>query len=579
LREGKDAINKGGQNMRNITIFMLILLMTTAFAEDFVAVNSMDGRDVLSGVYYANALNIPMKFIPPDGDSSIFAAKVGSGHDILLIQSNVPVSSFVENDLKSKNNTLEVYESSDAALTNLDLAKKSGAKRFIIVDSAFSDGAISVIPYAALTDSYVILSNKNNAEDVASILEGAEKVTIYGYVDQAVKNALSVYNPEFIGKGEDKFDDNIEIVEKVMNKFSLTSAIIVDGSFLEESMTLGDKPILLTGRIMPATTYSFLKENVRSGKFTSALLLGNELVVPVYDVREKMESEFEEEGLNKSFGIIVKFAQVLPSEGTGVLVLDQFPMPSYQPAVEISDVFYNTQSKQVMVSIDNIGEGPAYYNLEVRVKVDGSDYKIFGEEETMLIERGEQVPISYGLDMSEISSGEVTALVIVKYGSSKNSLEEFTSSEGLLESIDYVDNSDVLVQSAKYDTEKGNLLVTIRNNGEQTAHVFSKVSLLFGGSLSNVSAADTRTIEPGSLIVEEFPLQLAEADVEANQNVTVFLDYGARPGFLVKQSAFVVDLAKDEGLPLLMIALVTLVVIVLLAAVYLVGSRKAGKKQ
>ncbi len=579
MREGKDAIIEGGQNMRNITIFMLILLMTTAFAEDFVAVNSMDGRDVLSGVYYANVLNVPMKFIPPSGDSSIFAAKVGSGHDVLLIQSDVPVSSFVENDLKLKNNTLEVYESNDAAVTNLDLAKKSGAKRFIIVDSAFSDGAISVIPYAALTDSYVILANKNNAEEVASVLEGAEKVTVYGYVDQAVKNALSVYNPEFIGKGEDKFEDNLEIVEKVMNEYSLTSAIIVDGSFLEESMTLGDKPILLTGRIMPESTYSFLKENVRSGDFTSALLLGNELVVPVYDVREKMELEFEEEGLNKSFGIIVKFAQVLPSEGTGVLVLDQFPMPSYQPAVEITEVFYNTQSDQVMVSVDNVGEGPAYYSLEVRVKVDGVDHKIFSESETRLIERGEQVPISYDFDMSGISSGEVTALVIVKYGSSRSSLEEFTSSEGLLESIDYVDNSKVLVQSAKYDTEKGNLLVTIRNNGDQTAYVFSKVSLLFGGSLSNISAADTRTIEPGSLIVEEFPLQLAEADVEANQNVTVFLDYGARPGFLVKQSAFVVDLAKDEGLPLLLIALVTLVVIILLAAVYLVGSRKAGKKR
>jgi hypothetical protein len=192
--------------------FILLALLVAAHAEDMVSINSMDGRDVLSGIFYANVKGLPVNFMPSQGgNADIFSAKAGSGHDILLIQSSSnPVSGFVESDLKAKNNSVEVYASGDGGATNLALAKRSGATRFIVVDSAYSDSALSVLPYAKLTKSYVLLANKDNAAQVRDLVAG-KPVTIFGLVDKAVSDALSPYNPQIIGKGEDKYEDNVEI--------------------------------------------------------------------------------------------------------------------------------------------------------------------------------------------------------------------------------------------------------------------------------------------------------------------------------------------------------------------------------
>ncbi|MFH0885428.1 MAG: cell wall-binding repeat-containing protein, partial [Candidatus Micrarchaeota archaeon] len=343
-----------------IALFMLTLL-TFSFAEDMVAVNSMDGRDVLSGIFYANVKGIPVKFMPvPGGNADIFAAKAGSNHDILLIQGSLPVSSLVENALTNKNNTITLYTSTDGGSTNLDLAKKSGATSFIIVDSAYSDSAISVMPYAAKIKAYVLLANKDNIAQIKEIVSG-KRIIIFGLVDQQVKTELASMNPEIIGKGEDKYEDNILIVDKMMREYSINRAIMVDGTFVEDAMIAGDQPILLSGRLVPQATYDFIKQNVRDNKLSGVMLIGNDLVVPIYDMRERMKKEFETEGLNKTFGITVKFAQVIPSAGTGVLTLDTFRMPSYKPDLKILETAYNKDSKKVMVSVDNQGEGAAYY--------------------------------------------------------------------------------------------------------------------------------------------------------------------------------------------------------------------------
>lgn len=563
--------------MRKFAIFM-ILLLAASFAEDYVVINSMDGRDVLSGVFYANVMDLPVKFMPvPGGSADLMAAKIGGNHDILLIQGAMPVSSFVETNLVSKNNAVELYTSADGGVANLDLAKRSGATNFIIVDSAFSDSALSVLPYAALTNSYVIFANEDNVNEVTDIVKNADKVSIYGYVDSEVEDALQQYSPTVLGAGEDKFDDNIDIVDKVMTDFDKDSAIVVDGTFIEEAMATGDQPILFTGSIVPQATYNFIKQKARSGELTTVLLIGNQLVVPIYDMREKMELEFKEEGLNKTFGIVVKFAQVVPSAGTGVLVLDTFPLPAYQPQLEIKDIFYNDQNGKVMVSVDNVGQGPAYFTQEVRIRVDGSDYELMGTDQVQLIERGEQLGMEYDLDLSGVPEGNVTALVLVKFGSSKKSLEKFVSSEGPLATISFVDMSNVSVQSARYNNDQQIVRVTMRNNGDETAYVFSKLKLLIGGAPATISSPDTREIEAGSLIVEEFPLELSEEDLQANQNVSVLIDYGAREGFLLKKAEYVVPLEGDTGdlmFIFIIVGALLLLVVLIAAAYYLMKGQK-----
>jgi hypothetical protein len=563
--------------MKKIAIFMLLLFLT-AFAEDYVVVNSMDGRDVLSGVFYANVKDLPVKFMPVTAESSIFAKKIGSNHDILLIQGAKPASTFIGTELQNRNNSLTLYSSADGGATNLDLANKSGAKKFIIVDSAYSDSALSVLPYAAMTDAYVILANRNNIGKVKDIVKDAENITIYGLVDSDVKKGLAAYNPQIIGKGEDKFEDNVIIVNKTMSEFSLPSLIMIDGASLEEGVAEGKQPILLSGKLTPQPTYNFIKTKVRNDELKSVLLIGNDLVVPAYDLRDNIEKDFEKEGLNKTFGIMVKFAQVVPSAGTGVLVLDTFTMPAYKPDLEIKEIVYNNKTRKLMASVENIGEGAAYYTMEIRVKVDGSDYQIFGTNATTLIERGNQDGSEYSLDLSSVAEGNVTAVALVKYGSSKKSLETFVSKQGPLTTISYSDTSNVTVQSAKYDRDRGSVMVTMKNSDNETAYAFSKIRLLLAGSPTNVSSAAIRTISAGSLIVEEFPLDLSDSDLEENQNITVFVDYGGRKGFLVKHAAYIVSLEDTGGFPLLL--LVGIIALVLIAAIsyYLMGKKTKKKR-
>jgi len=560
-----------------IALFMLTLL-TMSFAEDMVAINSMDGRDVLSGVFYANAKGIPVKFMPvPGGNADVFAAKVGQNHDILLIQGSLPVSSFVESALANKNNTITIYSSADGGSTNLDLAKKSGAASFIVVDSAYSDSAISVMPYAAKIKAYVLLANKDNIAQIKEII-GSKKVIIYGLVDQQVKDDLSSLNPEIIGKGEDKYEDNVVIASRMMREFSISRALVVDGSFVEDAMTAGDQPIILSGRLVPQVTYDFIKQSVRDNKLGGVMLVGNDLVVPIYDMRERMKAEFAGEGLNKTFGITVKFAQVIPSAGTGVLTLDTFRMPTYKPELEILETVYNKNSGTLMVSVDNPGEGAAYYTLEVKVTVDGASYRTFGTDGVKLVERGETQGNEFPLDLSGIPEGKVNATVLLKYGSFKKSLEEYTSYEGQLATISYTDNSNVSVQQARYDPARKSVLVTIKNNGGDVAYVFSKLSVVYGGSPTNISSVGVRELAPGSMVVEEFPLEMTPEELAANKNASVFIDYGGRQGFLLKKSEYVVPLQSEGEFPLILVGVAVLFVLVILAAAYFF-MRKPSKKK
>ena len=565
-----------------------LLVLSLSFAESLVAINSVDGRDVLSGIFYANAKGLPVKFMPvPGGNSDIFASKVGSGNDILLIQSAAnPVSGFVETELKNKGNTVEVFPSSDGGETNLALARKSGAEKFIIVDSAYSDSAMSVIPYAAATKSYVILADRTNIDQVKAIVAG-KGVTVYGSVSKEVKAALADSSPSYIGKGEDKYEDNVELVGKMMAEFSMDRPIFTDGTLLEDSIAEGKSPIILTGRLVPAVTYEFIKQQVRDGKMPGILLIGNGLIYPAYDMRERLKNDLAKEGVAQPFGVMVKFGQAIPSAQTGIMNLDTFSVPAYKPQLGITEIFYNQQTRKLMVGLENIGDGPLYYAIEVKVLVDGKDFRSFGASEVKLVDRGESSGLEYPLDISSVSEGAITTAVVVKYGAYMKSLEEFATSDSKLTTITYTDNSNVSVKFAKYDREGQRIQVSIKNGGDSVAYVFAKITLIDeSGVPTKISAAGIRQIDPGSIFTEEFPLILSAKEEELNKEVTVSVDYGGRRGFLGKQAVYTVPLEQagaaaagiDLG-PIVLGALAAGVLLVVLLIVLFVGYKLfAGRK-
>ncbi|HID72672.1 TPA: hypothetical protein EYP38_01910 [Candidatus Micrarchaeota archaeon] len=567
----------------SIVMLVMLLLVSSAFAENYVVVNSYDGRDVLSAIFYANAKGLPVRFMPTQGIASadLLATKVGAGHDVLLVQSSsLPISGFVKTALESNNNSVEVYSSADGGETNIELALRSGAKKFIIVDSAYSDSALSVMAYAARTNSYVLMADKANIGNVAEALTGAESVIIFGLVDIEVKEALMKFDPEIIGNGEDRYEDNVLMLEKMMDEFPDVKMVIADrGVYLEEGMAEGKYPVMLTGRIVPRATRDFIEENVRSGQLKIIMLFGNELVVPMYDLRNDIKQEIEADtGVEPSLGIMLKFGQAIPSAGTDVLSLDKFALPAYIPSLRVDEIAYNVDSKTVMVTVENTGEGSAYFSNELRVSVDGADYLVLSDDAPQLIERGEKLGTEYSVDLSGVTEGEINATVVTRYGYSRNVLDSWDSLSGPLTEISYTDISDLLVQSASYDSENGRLLITVRNNGDDGAYFKNAVELVLGGQPTTVRGT-AQSIEGASMMVDELPLVLSDDDFSANPTITVEMNYGAREGFLTKSSSYTLPLEKAEVFPVLLIAVVVVVLLVVALAVFFFFMKKGRKSE
>lgn len=563
--------------MRKLALFVLILFAISC-AENYVVINSIDGRDVLSGIFYANAKGYSVKFMPPNGDSALIASKVGYGHDILLIQSDDrPISIFLQNELEQRNNTVELYLSPDGGETNLALAVRSGATKFIIVDAAFSDGALSVMPYAKLGKYYVILANADNIDEVTDIVENADEIIIYGYVDSAVRGELEGLNPQVIGKGEDRYEDNVELAGKMMDEYEISSIIMTEGTYIESGMIDSNLPLVFSGRMVPDVTYGFVKEKVKNDELSTVYLIGGTKITnAIRNMRNQIKEELGKEGIDGSFGIWLRFAQVIPGE-TGMVTLDSFPLPAYIPKLEITEAVYNTATGSLMVAVDNSGDGPAYYLTEIHILVDGVEQKVLGDDTVSLIEKGDTVGTGYLIDFTELEEGNVTAVVIVKYGSSKYTLEEYDEYVGGLIEIEYIDKSNVTAREARYDTSRKILYLSLKNNKEDVAYVSSDVTLVLDGEPTTVKGPYNEPLDGKSIIVVEFPIELDNEDLAANNEVTVHLKYGGRPGFLVRESTVVLPLQK-EGFDFLLLLLILLIILLILLAIYLYLKNKSAKR-
>ncbi|MEM4330311.1 MAG: hypothetical protein QXY64_04080 [Candidatus Bilamarchaeaceae archaeon] len=566
--------------MKKIALFLL-LIFAIASAENYVVVNSIDGRDVLSGIFYANVKNEPVKFMAyPNGDAEFLAMKVGKGKEVLLIQSkDRPVSTTLKQAIERRGSTVQIFESIDGGQTNLDLAVRSGAKKFIIVDSAYADGALSTMSYAALKGAYVIFADKNNIDNVVNVVKDANEIIVYGYADAAVKEKLGKLgkNIKYIGKGEDRYEDNVEVSRILMKDYNITSVYFVEGTFIEEGMVDSKIPFVLSGRLVPDVTYNFVKEMVKQDQLkTSYLIGGTKITTAIRDMRKRIEADLQEEGINKTFGIWMRYAQVIPSSGTDnkPTALDVFPLPAYIPKLAIGEVFYNRVDKTLNVRVDNVGDGPAYFLTDIRVQVDGKDYKVFGTDNAELIEREDKKGLTYSLDLSQLESGNVSAIVIVKYGSGKRTIEDYVTYTGPLAFISYVDKSNVTAKSIRYDKNNKTLVLFLKNAKDTTAYASPDVEMFIDGEKTIIVGPRNIELPANALVPVSIPAELKDSDLEANPEVTVYVQYGSRMGYLVNKGTFRLPLEYEKFDYLICIGGALLLLILLAIAYYLWQKQK-----
>jgi len=549
--------------MRKLLV-ALILLVQLSFST--IVVNSLDGRDVVSATYYSLFTDDQLVFIPPSYSQAEVYGKIGSGGGVFLIQSEEsPAITGLAYDLESRDNTVDVYISEEPYLTNLELAGRSGATKFILIDPVYGYNAVSALGYAKLNSMYLLFVDAQNVEEVVSFLQtkGSPELLLYGYVESDVKGLLDELGFEYtaIDNG-DKFDDNLELMELYLQKNpSMSQVILSDGNGLDDTISAADTPVVLVSPLIPSSTYNFLRENAASGQIPVALVVDQEYAQAAYDLKTSINDDVGSEVLH----VFVKFGETSSISG-GMKDVEFFPLPGPLLGLAISDAEYNTATGKLEVTYSNTGNAPEYVKANILVFADGTYVGTVGDEEPFAIGREEIVGRGYDIYVEE---GTVTANITAMFGSSRKSTENGIQTLVDVGTVELVDESILNVTDFTVDASTMDLFVTYSNAGDSQVFFAPYVFVDVEGRTTKLEDGQVYTLSVGESRMLKFP-----GIVKEESTITAGASYGSREAFLEKnvEREYVPEVAAGLDLTLVLVGVIVLVVI--LAGAYVLMRKK-----
>jgi len=505
---------------------LLFLLLAIQLSFSTAVVNSLDGRDVVSTIYYAAYTNDDIVFVTPVYSEGTVYGKTGSGKDVLLVQSadNVIITG-MKNELENKGNTVEVITSEDPYETNLLLAERSGAKKFILVDPVYGYNTVSVLAYAKLNSMYLIFVDKNNLDSVMGFFESnnPSDILIYGYIDSEVKNSLDENRILYreINNG-DKYDDNMEIADMYFEQNPSKQQVVVsDGNSFDDTIAEGNDPVVFISQLVPLSVYNYMKEKAVSGQIQVAMVVDQEYAPAVYDMKESINHEVGEEVLH----VIVKLGEGTDTSGAGMEQVPLFPLPGPVLGLTIKSAEYNTLSKELEITYENTGNAPEYVRSQILVFVDGNYASTVGDDEPFALGRSEKLGIGYPV---EIEEGSITVNITSFYGSSKKSVEHGIQTIMSAGRVEFSDES--LLEVSEFSDDQEDLYVTFTNGGNVVLYFKPDVTVDVEGKTTKIEDENIYTLTAGESRIIKFP-----AIAKPDSDVTAGADYGAREAFLEKR--------------------------------------------
>jgi len=503
----------------------LLLLLLCAQCFSITVVNSFDGRDVVSGIYYAAVKNDTIIFATPSSTAQSIYAQVGSNQNVLLIQSTTtPVIAGLADGLTSQGDTVQTIQSDDPMQTNMNLAALSGASKFVIVDPVYGYNTVSALAYAKLNGMYLLFVDQSNADLVASFMKNQSVVSvlIYGYVDQAVINSLNSQGLPYtqINNG-DKFADNMQLDDMyfAMNP-SKKQIILSDGNAFDSTMAAGDDPVLLISPVVPDSVYQYLENKVSTGQISAAMLVDQSYAQTAYNLKTSINKDLGSDKLS----VFVKFGQSTGSGGLGQVEL--FPLPGPTLGLDIDAVQYDTRGQELEVTYNNTGNALEYVKSSIMVYADGAYTATVGDQQPIPIEAGQVFGVSYPVT---ITSGAVTANITTYFGSSKLSFENGIQTMRDAGDVQFNDTSLLGITGFDKDQATDDLFVTYTNTGNVTEYFTASATIVSNGTSTIINDDNTYTLPPAQGKMVKFP-GIATDGV----NITASAEYGARQAFLDK---------------------------------------------
>jgi hypothetical protein len=561
----------GEMTKRLMILLFFLLAVATVAGQDHIIVNSEDWRDVYSTVLYAKLTNTPHNFLVSDRHSGILSQTLSRNkEEILLVES--PTTPFVVGyDAVLSNIGFDVALINSPNI-NLGLAEEVRVRNFIVIDDSYGYNAIAVAPYAVLTDTYVLFSDRRNIDEVVDFLSGrdVQSLIIYGHVDREVKARLEQFDPEIINK-EDRFDNNIEIVKRYQEAYKAEhddinrQVVLSNGEFIEDELMSGEEPVLFLGR---QNVPDQIREYISDSGIQIAVLIGNQYVGAATNIRRQI-----------GISVFVKFARgaripqgaISPVEG-----LDLFYVPIYPITIRIVGIRYNAATNRLEVTIENTGELGAYFTGSYSLLSEFGAQGTVGDLDPVFIDGESIKTLTYVI---EVTGDNLTADAFVLYGESPRSLEYEIRESYTIERVRILDNSQIEIIGLVYDLRRGVFHIKVKNIGEVDAYVdLELIDVIIDGETYSFGSDEVVFIPEGEtreIRIRPNPV-LTEIDLADNEEITVQANYGEREDTLVK------TLRKDLPLTLKRVdyvyyGLVAAVLVLILLLIFVWKKKKCGE--
>ena len=546
-----------------LIIGLLISITSLISAENFTNIlsNSENWQDVYSIMHYANLKNVEGDFITSTEHGTVILNGINKENKIKVITSkdNPYLFNYKETIESQGFQGVEeiIVEDANLELIN-DLPE---IQNFIIVGDSFGYNAIAVIPYAILTDSWVFLANRLNAQEIDFILSerNVKTILIYGYVDREVRDAIEKYNPEVIDN-EDRFQDNIEIVEKFLAIQPTKQVLLTNGEFIEKELMKGKEPIIFTGKEnVPDQIRDYLKDSM----IEIGVLIGNDLINTATNIRR-----------STGISVMVKFARGARSQQSGISAvegLDLFPLPTPTMNLELHSVKYNKINSQLEVTYKSSSNIPIYFKGTITVKSDTESIKV-GDTQPTFITPGNFKTVIYPLELKSLE--DLSAEIYTIYGDSKSSSDRILEKEIDIGVIEVLDKCKIEIKDLKYNKQSKSFIIEIKNL--ENANCWVSVELedvLTGYTKKTIGTEKSIEIPAKKSKAISIKEEITEEDLISNKVINLIAHYGEREENLVNiiQGEFELNV---DNLTTITYAILILLLLIILLIVFLFVLKK-----
>ena len=551
-------------------VFFLLLFLPLGLSQtqefNHVISNSENWKDVYSTIHFANLKGTDSDFLVSTAHGPLLLNSIQTTKKILVITSKKEPFIFNYPDLiLSRNfedaNEIEVDDANIELINELD-----DIKNFIIVGDSYGFNAIAVAPYSVKTRSWVFLANRFNVNQIDAVLDSrdVENIIIYGYVDREVRETLEKYNPEIIDN-EDRFKDNIEIVQKYLELKPAKQVVLTNGEFIEKEIMKGLEPVLFTGKEnVPDQIRDYLKQS----DIEIGVLIGNELIGAATNIRR-----------TTGISVMVKFARGARTQAGGIAAvegLDLFPLPTPYVKLNLHSIKYNKVGSQLEVTYKSEANVPIYFKGTITL-IDGDERTRVGDIDPVFIAPGDYKTVVYSVNAT--SSENLSAELVTLYGESPSALDRMLMGELKVEIVDVIDRcklDEKDIKWVKYNKQKKSFIIKTRNPSDVDCWVdielndiligFTKITIGTEGSI-RIPKGDTKKIT----IQEE----LTEEDLERNPTVDLTAYSGEREDSLVHtfKATYPLQVEFLTMLAYITIALV-IIIIVLIILIFIIKRRE-----